>query len=201
MTELRKRCGAVILAGGHSRRMGTCKALLEIGGESMLARMTRQLDGFEERLLSANDPALAAGLPVTLVPDIYPGAGPLAGLHAALSAAESGMLFCVPCDMPHFTPALPRLLLARYSGEDALVCRDSTGRLYPLCGLYAKTVLPALEEQLRGGRHRVSELLGRIRCTVADMGGLVPDSVFFNMNTLADFRMAVKMDSAAGLCG
>ena len=41
----RERCGALILAGGRSRRMGTCKALLTIEGETMLARLTRQLGG------------------------------------------------------------------------------------------------------------------------------------------------------------
>ena len=73
-------CGVVILAGGRSRRMGTCKALLTIEGETMLSRLTRQLDDFQEKLLSTNTPALAEGLPLKPVPDIYPGAGPLAGL-------------------------------------------------------------------------------------------------------------------------
>ena len=79
----RECCGVVILAGGRSRRMGTCKALLTIEGETMLSRLTRQLDDFQEKLLSTNTPALAEGLPLTPVPDFYPGAGPLAGLHAA----------------------------------------------------------------------------------------------------------------------
>lgn len=188
----RERCGALILAGGRSRRMGTCKALLTIEGETMLARLTRQLGGFQEKLLSTNPPALAEGLPLTPVPDLYPDAGPLAGLHAALSASRSGMLFCVPCDMPNFNPALPGLLLERYNGEDALVCRDGTGRLYPLCGFYAKTALPALEAQLRQGQYRAAALLDRLSCTVADMGGMVPDSVFFNMNTLEEFREAAR---------
>lgn len=181
-------CSTVILAGGHSRRMGTCKALLTIAGETMLARLSRQLEEFGERLLSVNDPMLAAGLSLAPVPDVYRGAGPLAGIHAALGAANSEMLFCVPCDMPNFTPALPRLLLERYRGEDALVCRDSTGRLYPLCGFFTKTALPALEAQLSQGNYCAMALLDKLQCTVVDMDGLVPDSVFFNMNTPEEFR-------------
>ena len=72
----RECCGVVILAGGRSRRMGACKALLTIEGETMLSRLTRQLDDFQEKLLSTNTPALAEGLPLKPVPDIYPGAGP-----------------------------------------------------------------------------------------------------------------------------
>ena len=76
--------GAVILAGGSSSRMGRCKAEIVIGGETLLARTVRQLTDFPECLLSANDPALAKGLPVRLVADRYPAAGPLSGLEAAL---------------------------------------------------------------------------------------------------------------------
>ena len=31
-------------------------------------------------------------------------------------------------------------------------------------------------------------LLDKLQCTVVDMDGLVPDSVFFNMNTPEEFR-------------
>lgn len=190
----RECCGVVILAGGRSRRMGTCKALLTIEGETMLSRLTRQLDDFQEKLLSTNTPALAEGLPLTPVPDFYPGAGPLAGLHAALSVSRSSVLFCIPCDMPNFIPTLPWQLIERYSGEDALVCRDSAGQIYPLCGFYAKTSLPALEKQLQQGQYCATALLDKIQCSVADMGGELPDSVFFNMNTPEEFREAIKKD-------
>ena len=59
--------GAVILAGGRSRRMGQCKAELVLGGETLLARTVRQLADFSELWLSANDPKLAEGLPPRFV--------------------------------------------------------------------------------------------------------------------------------------
>lgn len=183
-----ERCGAVILAGGQSRRMGTCKARLCIGGEPMLSRLSRQLSAFDERLLSANDPALAEGLSLRVVADRYPNAGPLSGLHAALTAARSEALFCIPCDMPYFTPELPRLLLDRFVDEEAMVCRDSTGRVYPLCGIYTKAALTALTAQLDRQCFRAMELLPALRCTVVDTAGLLPDRVFFNMNTPEAFQ-------------
>lgn len=84
-------CGAVILAGGRSRRMGCCKATLKINGKTMLERLSESLRSFDEQILSANDPSLAEGLPVRLVPDRYPDSGPLGGLHAALSATEKSV--------------------------------------------------------------------------------------------------------------
>lgn len=79
-----ERCGAVILCGGQSRRMGTCKARLTVEGEPVLHRLAGALSFFEERLLSANDAALGAGLSWTVVEDRFPG---LAGSGASRCAA------------------------------------------------------------------------------------------------------------------
>lgn len=185
-----ERCGAVILAGGHSKRMGRCKALLVLQGETMLSRLTRQLASFPELLLSANDPELARGLPVKYVPDICRDAGPAAGLHAALSTASSDALFCVPCDMPNFDPALIDMLLARFTPDaDAVICRDGSGRFHPLCGIYSKKALPVLQDRLESREYRMSAITKELRCLVLNTGGILPDSVFFNMNTPEAFRL------------
>ena len=109
-----ERCGAVILCGGQSRRMGTCKALLTVDGRSVLHRLAGALSFFEERLLSANDASLGAGLSWTVVEDRFPGLGPGAGLHAALLASKKEALLCVPCDLPAFSEQAARCLLAQY---------------------------------------------------------------------------------------
>ena len=192
-------CGAVILAGGTSRRMGQDKALLELAGESMVKRICRQLSPFKELLLSAGDPALSEGLPVRLVPDLYRNAGPLAGLHASLLASEKEALFCVSCDLPNYTPALAAFLMERFPEEaDILVCRDQSGRVHPLCGIYTKRALPLLESQLKDGNYRVRTLLEKARCVYLDTGDYFPDSVFFNMNTPEDFQKAKEEKNRQG---
>lgn len=182
-------CGAAILAGGRSSRMGCCKARLVIGGETVLAHLAAQLSEFDELLLSTNDPALAEGLPVRAVKDIFPGAGPLGGLHACLSAAKSGALLVVACDLPNYSAAVGRLLLSRLPEcGGAVVCRDGTGRTHPLCGVYRKRVLPALERQLEQREFRVKRFLMGLDCAYLDTGAFLPDSVFFNMNTPEAYR-------------
>ena len=76
MSITKEKCGAVLLAGGKSRRMGQCKALLEVEGETLLQRTVRMLAAFEELWLSTNDPALSEGLPVRLVFSLANSAAP-----------------------------------------------------------------------------------------------------------------------------
>lgn len=185
-----KECGAVILAGGQSRRMGQCKALLLWEGETMLARLSRQLSFFDEIFLSANDPKLGDGLPLQTVADRYPGAGPLAGLHSALSATDKQALLCVPCDLPYFSAALAEMLLNRFpDGAEAFVCRDSERRVHPLCGIYTAAALPCITEQLELGEHRVMDLFKHLKCAFLDTAPYFSDRIFFNMNTVHAYRL------------
>ncbi|UVI30001.1 molybdenum cofactor guanylyltransferase [Paenibacillus spongiae] len=109
----------IILAGGQSTRMGRDKALLDIGGKPLLSRIAGQM------LTAGIHPvAVAVGEGqkeeqyrsilcdregrVDFVRDIYPGCGPLAGLHAALSALPAGYAFVMACDMPVLSGSLLR---------------------------------------------------------------------------------------------
>ena len=186
------RCGAVIIAGGKSIRMGKCKALLEIQGETMLSRLTRQLSQFSEVILSANDPALAKGLPVRYIPDIYKGAGPAAGLHAALSATYNDALFCVPCDMPYFDPKLIDILLNSFSFPlNGVICQDGSGHLHPLCGVYSKKVLPLLQKQLEDQEYRMSSIVKELNCCILNTSNILPDKVFFFFFIQEEFHNVV----------
>jgi len=187
MSITTETCGAVILAGGSSRRMGSSKALLTIGGQTMLERTLSQLSDFDEILLSANDPALAQSVNIPCIPDRFEDRGPLSGLHAALSATKKDALFCVPCDLPYFTADLAHELMTLMPPDvDAIICKDSTGKLHPLCGIFRKGILPHLEEALSLNRCRVLDLLDRISWSGTPLS--LPDNVFLNMNSPDEYR-------------
>ena len=193
MPLTKDRYTPVILAGGASRRMGTCKALLEINGETMLARIRRQLSGFERVLLSTGDPTLAEGLSVECTADLYPGMGPLAGLHAAFCAVDSEALLVLPCDLPFFTEQAAAYLLDRMPEDaDALVCIDSTGRIHPLCGIYRRSVLPALEARLKAGELRVMSFLYSLNWKGLQDAEILPDKLFLNVNSPEIYRQITE---------
>lgn len=184
-----RECGALILAGGRARRMGRCKATLPIGEGTLLQHLVQELAPCAEINLSANDPRQYPRFPGRVIPDRYPGCGPLAGIHAGLRATALPYLFCVPCDMPCFTGRLIPPMLAAFDRDlDALVCVDGGGRVQPLCGIYAKSALPVMEQALEAGDLRVMALLDRIRTGYVsappDMGG----RVFLNLNTPEAYR-------------
>ena len=182
-------CGAVLLAGGRSRRMGRDKAELTIGGEPMLIRLSFQLAAFDERLLSVASDSIQSLPGFRTVRDQYPGAGPMAGLHAALTATAAEALLTVPCDLPNFTAEAAQVLLSAFPPEaDAMVCRDSTGRLHPLSGIYSRRCLPVMERNLSAGHYQMRDLLRSINCAVLDTAPLLPDETFFTMNTPADYQ-------------
>ena len=187
--------GAVILAGGKSARMeGRDKALLPLGNARFLERLLSALDGFGEVLVSTDRAGRYPGLPVPAVPDRFPGTGPLGGLCSALAACRSEALLTVPCDVPLFSRELASYLRALLSpGQDAWILTDRSGRDHPLCGVYHKSALAAMERQLEAGNFRMRDLLGRLRVKRVPLGYTVfPDSCVANVNTPEDYRQLLR---------
>jgi molybdenum cofactor synthesis domain-containing protein len=105
---------AAILAGGHSRRMGQDKALLQYRNGKLIEAVYAVLARlFQEILIVAKRPELYRFLPARAVTDALSGDGPLVGIHAALQAATTPFVFVVGCDMPSLQPSLIRDLAGR----------------------------------------------------------------------------------------
>ena len=150
----------VVLAGGLGRRMGGIdKGLQELRGQPMVhwvvERLAPQVD---ELLISANQNGERyAAFGHRVVPDQIPDfAGPLAGLHAALSAASHPLVATAPCDSP-FLPAdlISRLFSAlTATGADLAVAR-TFDQPHPVFCLCRRDVLPHLTEFLAGGGRKI----------------------------------------------
>jgi len=146
----------VILAGGLGRRMGCIdKGLQELRGRPMVhwvvERLAPQVD---ELLINANQNGERyATFGHRVVPDQIPDfAGPLAGLHAALSAAAHPLVATAPCDSP-FLPAdlVSRLFSALTATNADLAVARTFDQPHPVFCLCKRTVLPHLSEFMAGG--------------------------------------------------
>ena len=147
---------ALVLCGGRSRRMGTDKAALPFGDESLLQRVVRLVSPVvHEVWLVAREqqalPPLGAALPVAR--DAASGLGPLAGIVAGLRAMRAERAFVVSCDSPLLEPRLVRHLLDLSRGYRAALPRVA-GHWVPTTAVYAKAILPEAEALLAGGELR-----------------------------------------------
>lgn len=88
------------------------------------------------------------------------------------------------CDMPRFTQEVASAMLAAFPPEaDAMICVDGSGQVHPLCGIYARTALPILEQHLQSGDLRVMALLSELCAIPFETAGRFPDTLFLNINT------------------
>ncbi|MCK9202190.1 MAG: molybdenum cofactor guanylyltransferase [Gallionella sp.] len=182
-------CTAVILAGGDSRRMGQDKAMLPLGGKTLLQHVTDSVaQVFPQVIVSVRQPR--TGLDLPQVCDAFPDGGPLAGLAAALESIETPWLFAVGCDMPFLAPAVIEALARQRAGHQAVV-PVVQGHPQPLAAFYARECIEAMRDiQAGGGKRSLRALLERLDVCYVDEAQLREYDPqlrsFFDLDTPAD---------------
>ena len=194
------RIFGVILAGGAGRRMGGAdKALLRVGGASLLSHAIARLEPQVERLaLSANGDALRfAGFGLPVLPDaavMGPLAGVLAALHWAAPLGASAVV-TVAVDSPFFPGDLtPRLCLAAETAPEGLALAMAA-KDHPTFAFWPVALAPALADFLNSGaKARVMDFLAQHHAARARF----PDEAAFdNLNTPEDLTRAAALMGAA----
>ena len=179
----------VLLAGGQGSRMGGVdKGLVELRGRPMAAwvieRLAPQVD---EVLINANQNAERyAAFGHAVFPDQIGGfAGPLAGLHAALSRASHPRVVTAPCD----SPFLPADLVSRLqAGLDAagadLAVAKTFDQAHPVFCLCKREVLPHLTAFLESGGRKIDRWYATLK--VVEVNFDDEEAAFRNINTRED---------------
>jgi len=136
----------VVLAGGHSRRFGEQdKALAALDGQPMLRRVVERTGSVVDELLLSCREAQQAGFeaaldptatPVEFVTDPEPGAGPLAGVNAALQHTSGEYVAVVACDIPAVDPEFLAFLFDQAAAREAAVPRLQGGTPQPALAVY-----------------------------------------------------------------
>lgn len=195
---------AAIVAGGRGRRLGgRDKSDLVIGGRRIIERQLAVLGRVAPHVLVVSDDHhrfRTSGLQVC--DDLLPGIGPLGGLHTALTRSPSRRTLVVAGDLPFLSAAFLRHLTARAPCSEAVVPRNAGG-LQPLCAVYDRSCLDAIQARINRGQPRLTELAGALRMTEVgpdEVAAFDPDGILLlNVNTPADYARAVA--AAAGRIG
>jgi molybdopterin-guanine dinucleotide biosynthesis protein A len=191
----------LVLAGGKSSRMGTDKAFLTIGGDTILGHVVRRLLPQVSEITLNAPIGFPDPLGLRLLPDLVPGQiGPLAGVLAGLRDVQArGLqathLLTVPSDSPFVPADLARRLKADADDPDAIVIAASGGRDHPVFGLWPVSITSDLETWLSApDNRRIKAFLERHHTVIVEFpmvgttrGLLDP---FFNINTPEDLQEA-----------
>lgn len=199
------RCGAIILCGGKSSRMGQDKARLPFGPECMLQRVVRLIS---EVVPASNIVVVAAAqqtlpfLPteVRIAHDEHQDRGPLEGLAAGLRClgGEVDAVYVTSCDVPLLVPAFVTQMFAELGDYDIAVPHDQE-RPHPLSAAYRCTVLPQIERLLRQDQLQVRLLFDAVHTrsvATEELRTVDPRlSTLLNLNHPEDYQTAL---AAAG---
>ncbi|HXU79907.1 MAG TPA: molybdenum cofactor guanylyltransferase [Polyangia bacterium] len=189
---------AAIVAGGKAERLGgQPKGLIEVEGRRIVDRQLEALRAvFDRVFMVANDPVPWSDLGLSIVNDRIVGAGPLAGLDAALDALRPGEedVVCVAGDMPFLDPRALELLRDHRPAQ-AVVPRVG-GHLEPLFARYARTCAPHIFRAIVEGRWKTQALLAELDVAYLDeavLRAIDPALRFLtNVNTPEDLALVAR---------
>lgn len=176
-----------VLVGGRSSRMGRDKALLPFQAGTLVEHVARQVRAAAGSVCLVGPQERYAGLPYPIIPDRFPGCGPVAGIHAALASGRADWNLVTACDMPRLTPELLAALFvhAERAARHGAIPVSAAGRCEPLCAVYHRACLPVFERALREGRRKLSSLVAELDLATVRLDD---DSWSENWNTPADCR-------------
>jgi molybdopterin-guanine dinucleotide biosynthesis protein A len=196
------KAAAIILAGGKSSRMGTNKALLKINEKTNIERTRDALKLlFDDIILVTNETETYEFLEMNMTSDHYPGMGPLAGVHAGLTASDYDVNFIVACDMPFVSVELAEALVHACGHYDAVI-PVINGRQHPLFAVFHKKIAGEAAKSIEEGNLRMKHLLDRLNVLYVTESELQTynqvdlERVFFNMNHPNEYEDAKKWAEA-----
>ncbi len=165
--------------------MGRDKALLPLNGKPMIEHVASALRSVLGTVCVVSDRTgdyRFLNLPV--IPDVVKNAGPIGGIHAALTTLDAPAVLAAGCDTPFLSPPLFEHMLSAPRRSRALVAGARDG-LHPLCAIYRREALPCIERFLADGRLRLLDLLKELR---ADIVEITPDLPFYHADLFANLN-------------
>jgi len=192
--------GAVILAGGLSRRMGGVdKGLLTIAGKPMIAHVLQAVrPAVDTMIINANrNTEQYAAFGTAVHADIQGGhLGPLAGMSTGLAVVDTSHLFMCPCDSPFIESTLvARLALACVEGDHDIAVAADDSRLQPVFAVVNRRVESSLHQYLDSGERKIDRWyasLDMVSVACTDLS-----ACFLNINTEEE-RLAAEETLGSG---
>lgn len=174
--------------------MGQDKAAIPLNGRTLLEHALAALREVcrEVAILGRHE---LYGTVVPVYEDIFPGCGPLGGIHAALSNSQTQFNLIIAVDTPFLAPAFLSYLAERaINSGSAVTTPEINDYTQPLCTVYSLDFLPIAEQALRQGNYKIVPLFPQGRTLVVKERELrqfaFAADMFENLNTPEDLARA-----------
>lgn len=207
-----KNCGAIILAGGRSRRMGADKSMLQINGQSFLQILT-------EKFCISNYPTVVVGPATDLATDPgiiepkishdrvvgravhlrdrTPDLGPLEGIRVGLEYLHSQVKFAFVCavDAPLLKLELVEYLFTEI-GHYQVIAPVSQSRIFGLSAVYRTELYEEIQNRLMAGLRSVQDAIRAFDAKLVDVEQLRSLDAYLdslrNVNSPADYAQLLR---------
>lgn len=187
---------AIVLAGGHSTRMGQDKALIPIEGVPLLQRVCQValecastvyvITPWVERYQTVIP--LGCKLIQEQTSDTGRSQGPLMGFSQALASVQADWVLLLACDMPFLKSDVIKgwMVELENSGDAIAVLHRTQNGWEPLCGFYRRNCLTSLNAAIERGERSLQRWLADEAVKQLPVNDT---AIFFNCNTPADLTI------------
>ena len=193
---------AIILAGGRSSRMGSPKAQLKFGGQTILERIISELrTSFDDIIIVAAPSGLVGGSAsdqrnLTIVRDEREYQGPLSALASGLRTIRNDAAFVCSCDLPLLNSHVAQSLCAMLDKQDAVI-PEIAGLAQPLHAVYRNRCVAPIDAMVARGERRLTRIVDSLsvrRVDETELRSIDPElHSFLNVNTPEDYQRALRL--------
>jgi molybdenum cofactor guanylyltransferase len=146
--------------------MGRNKALLRFGNGTLAEKVAAGVREAAGRVALVGNADDYLGMDLRVIPDLYPGEGPLGGVLTALADSDAEWSLVVACDMPQVNGAFLAGLMEsaeRSQACEAVAAVNAEGAWEPLCAAYRRSALAGLEAAFHNGMRKMARALENVK--------------------------------------
>lgn len=177
---------AIILAGGHSTRMGTDKGFLLWNGKPFIQHIIDAVEPLVQEIIIVSDNPSYDDFNMERIEDVISNAGPLAGIYSGLKYSKHKRNIVLSCDIPRINTTILKKLFVGDNDID-IVQLKSMGRDMPLIAIYDKSCLNTFENLLEQGERKLRFAVSHCKVRTIELNN---EESFFttNFNTQEQFK-------------
>ncbi|WP_073098292.1 molybdenum cofactor guanylyltransferase [Leeuwenhoekiella marinoflava] len=154
---------AYILCGGKSSRMGSEKGLVKFQEKQFIHHIINVLKKITNFVFLVTENQEYLSFELELLKDNYKGKGPLGGIQTALNHTLNKKALILSCDIPLITVDALNTLLQNTKSDAEISFATADENWHPLVGIYAKSLLPVMENDIENDRLKLIDFIKKHR--------------------------------------